>query len=364
MLLTPKIADHSFIRVKVVDQNINLKNKIKVKCYKNYSKEKLNMKLNEVDWLDFYNKFFDEKCEYLIDNLESCMQLLISYKYINEGKEDSSWFNNDLKQMKIWKEESYIRAALSNEEHHWTEYIRIKNEYVIKLNSAKNNSVINKLDKCGNNQKLLWKTLKSELIPSKSVRPKSTGYIEFNGVKETDVNVIVNSFNNYFIDSIVDINNSIEVFDIPARQNISPAYKFKFKTVLFSNLKNIVDSVQGNSDNNISSKVLVDSFDMIGEFFLSIINTSLHFGQFPKTWKQSVIMPIQKKPRTKKAEEFRGINTLPVYEKVLENVVKNQLLEYIEHHKLLIAEQSGFRKGHSCESALNFVICEWKQYDF
>lgn len=30
VLLTPKIADHSFIRVKVVDQNINLKNKIKV----------------------------------------------------------------------------------------------------------------------------------------------------------------------------------------------------------------------------------------------------------------------------------------------------------------------------------------------
>lgn len=365
VLLTPKIADHSFLKVKLSDQNKLLNNKIKVKCFKNYSKEKLNEKLSEVNWLVFDDKNFDERCEYFVNNIKYAVNQLISYKYVNESTKNNTWFNDELQTLKMNKEDAYTRAVLSNEEDYWNHYVVIKNQYVTKLNCVKNNSIINKLEKCGKNQKLLWKTLKSDLIPSKNVRPKVTQYIEFNGVKETKLNVIVNKFNNYFIDSIVDINNSIDVFDEANNHSLAqaPECNFKFKNVSFANLKLIVNSVDGISDNNISARTLVDAFEIVGEFFMEIVNLSLELGKFPESWKEAIIMPIQKKPRTKKAEEYRGINTLPVYEKVLENVVKGQLLDYINQHKILINEQSGFRKGHSCESALNFVICEWKQFD-
>lgn len=50
VLLSPKISDHSFIKIKIVDIKKNAPCKIKVKCFKNYSKEKLSAKLNQIDW--------------------------------------------------------------------------------------------------------------------------------------------------------------------------------------------------------------------------------------------------------------------------------------------------------------------------
>lgn len=54
------------------------------------------------------------------------------------------------------------------------------------------------------------------------------------------------------------------------------------------------------------------------------------------------------------------INTLLNLEKLFESVVKNQLQDYILENNILVEEQSGFRKHHSCETALNLVLADWK----
>ncbi len=41
--------------------------------------------------------------------------------------------------------------------------------------------------------------------------------------------------------------------------------------------------------------------------------------------------------------------------------MKDQLMEYIEKNHLLTKRQSGYRKMHSCETALNLVIVNWKE---
>jgi hypothetical protein len=52
---------------------------------------------------------------------------------------------------------------------------------------------------------------------------------------------------------------------------------------------------------------------------------------------------------------------LPVFEKILEIVVKNQLSQYIENNNILISQQSGFRKHHSCETSLSLILKQWKE---
>lgn len=47
-------------------------------------------------------------------------------------------------------------------------------------------------------------------------------------------------------------------------------------------------------------------------------------------------------------------------EKKLKTVVKNQLLKHIERNNLFILEQPGYRENHLCETALNYVIADWK----
>jgi hypothetical protein len=73
-----------------------------------------------------------------------------------------------------------------------------------------------------------------------------------------------------------------------------------------------------------------------------------------------VVIPIPKVANTKKCEEFRPINMLSNLEKILEIVVKEQLVQYLDENNILIAQQSGFRASHSCETTLNLVLSSWK----
>jgi len=61
-----------------------------------------------------------------------------------------------------------------------------------------------------------------------------------------------------------------------------------------------------------------------------IMNRSLKERIFPSEWKEATVVPISKVRKTKKIEEFRPINKLPIYEKVLEILVHNQLINYLE----------------------------------
>lgn len=51
---------------------------------------------------------------------------------------------------------------------------------------------------------------------------------------------------------------------------------------------------------------------------------------------------------------------MPTYEKVIEIIAKNQLDEYLDENNIIVSQQSGYRKNHSCETALNRVINDWK----
>jgi len=91
-----------------------------------------------------------------------------------------------------------------------------------------------------------------------------------------------------------------------------------------------------------------------------IVNRLLQESIVPDKWKEAIVIPIPKIKGTIKINEFRPINKLPVYEKVLEMVVHEQLVKYLESNGLITVCQSGFRSGHSCETALQWVLTDWK----
>ncbi len=85
-----------------------------------------------------------------------------------------------------------------------------------------------------------------------------------------------------------------------------------------------------------------------------IINTSLHTGIFPTAFKQARVTPLLKKPtlNTSLLENYRPVSLLPFVAKTLERVVFNQLSLFLSQYNKMDAKQSGFRSGHSTETAL------------
>ncbi len=81
-----------------------------------------------------------------------------------------------------------------------------------------------------------------------------------------------------------------------------------------------------------------------------IINTSLLTGIFLT----ARVTPLLKKPtlNTSLLENYRPVSLLPFIAKTLERVVFNQVSFFLSQNNKLDAKQSGFRSGHSTETAL------------
>ena len=135
-----------------------------------------------------------------------------------------------------------------------------------------------------------------------------------------------------------------------------------FESVGALELGRIIDKLPKRkaTDEGITIEILRMAVSAIEREFVDIINESLREGCFPDSWKVSTIVPIPKIEKAKNAKDFRPINMLPIYEKVLELVVKKQVEKYLETNEIITEHQSGFRKQFSCETAIQTVIDEWK----
>ena len=87
---------------------------------------------------------------------------------------------------------------------------------------------------------------------------------------------------------------------------------------------------------------------------LDIVNCSLETGIFPNTLKTAFVRPLLKKHTLDPSvlSNFRPISHLPFLGKILEKAVLKQLDAFLQKNEIHEIFQSGFRRGHSTETAL------------
>ena len=88
----------------------------------------------------------------------------------------------------------------------------------------------------------------------------------------------------------------------------------------------------------------------------NIINSSITTGQFPDLWKKAIVNPIPKGGDITDPKNYRPISILPVISKVIERLVHNQIVGYVQENKLFDTLQSGFRKQHGTCTALIKIV--------
>jgi len=71
------------------------------------------------------------------------------------------------------------------------------------------------------------------------------------------------------------------------------------------------------------------------------------------------VTPVQKSNQSSSLSNFRPISILPVFSKVLERVVFDQVVDHFNRHKLFSNKQSGFHPGHSTQDVLLHVNDSW-----
>jgi hypothetical protein len=90
-----------------------------------------------------------------------------------------------------------------------------------------------------------------------------------------------------------------------------------------------------------------------------IFKKSLESGKLPSDWKTATVIPIYKGGTKHSTNSYRPISLTCICCKILERLIKQFLMSYLEDNALLSASQHGFRSNKSCLSNLLLSLEDW-----
>lgn len=358
-----RISDHETIEVRICNSSEMeaRKDLITVKCWEKYSKEEIERILSGSDWSEWYQLNVAEKTTYLESKLKNAVKELVYEKTV-QIRNINRWYDKELIDLNKDKIKAFKSAEQTND---YSEYKEIKKEYKKLIRLKKKTYIQNKMNSAKGDQARMWKCLKD--ITSNKNKIKKLNEIEIEGEKYTDPEIIVRKLNTYFIETIKSLANSIDTTIGDSELLINcityNPNELEFGMITLEELRKVVELLKNKGSKNdlLNTQVIRDSFEQMEYFYMALINESLETGEIAQEWKNSTVIPIPKSAGPMNADNLRPINKLANTEKVLESCVKVQLLKFIEANRILVEEQSGYRHRHSCETALNLVIANWKE---
>ena len=99
--------------------------------------------------------------------------------------------------------------------------------------------------------------------------------------------------------------------------------------------------------------------DDISQPLASLFTKSMSKGEVPDSWKEANVTPIFKKGDKKKPGNYRPVSLTSTLSKLMETIIRDEIINYLNTNSLFVDNQYGFRKGRSCESQLLDVLEEW-----
>ena len=165
------------------------------------------------------------------------------------------------------------------------------------------------------------------------------------------------NFKNFFIEKVNDLRSAHTfIAPDPSSSPVPAASLSQFQPISLTSLTDVVSHLRSTNcpSDCVPSRLLKEVFDSIGTTVLTLINTSLTSGCIPAAFKNAVVHPLIKKKNLDPTilSNFRPISQLPFLSKVLEKIVYVQLQSFLTTHGLHEKFQSGFKPGHSTETAL------------
>ena len=180
---------------------------------------------------------------------------------------------------------------------------------------------------------------------------------------------IANAFNDYYVNicqtlGVVNRNNkdTFETLENYTKTKLNESDKFELQHISESEVLKLLQRLNPSKSagiDTIGPRILKLAAPIISRLIAHIINVSIESNTFPDDLKIAKITPIYKSGDKSQTGNYRPISVLPTISKIFEQHIAIQLNEFLREHDLLSQYQSGFRKFHSCQSALTQLTEEW-----
>jgi hypothetical protein len=321
------------------------KQKIKIiRDFSNFDIVKLKEDASKISWLNIMLlDNLNDKVAFLNDNILYLYNKHAPLKSIRVSKPTMPWVTKDIKTLMKERDKARIKANNIKSFDLYLNFKKMRNKVKQLLRNSYRKFMLIKLA-IKSSATLMWKNLK-----------------KFGLIKslENSINLDLNLLNDSFIRKPIlnDVikNDTCNQYKNNIKSNCEPFYfSYVYPDKIDQTFKQIKSKAVG--IDKIGIDMINPILDMLIPSFEHIFNFSLQNGIYPDLWKEALVQPIPKVKNPINVSDCRPISHICVQAKALEKIACEQITNYVEHNKLLDTYQSGFRKYHSCCTALLKII--------
>ena len=333
-----------------------------------YSRARIDLIRRSIEMFDWTGTFrnmhcINDKVDLFNNVLANIFSNFIPHETVKCSYRDPPWMTQEIKKVLRKKNRLYKKYIASgknnfaNELSHLSDLVsdlidKTKSKYFSDLGKRMNDPLTA--------PKTYWSLLRRLM---NKVKIPVIPPLLINGIFETDFEKKAGVFNSFFAEQCNIVENGSTL----------PAFAFKtekrLNSVSFSS-SDILRIIKGLNPNkahgheNISVKMIKLCGDSIIHPLKLLFETAIEMGHFPNSWKKGNIVPVHKKESKNLVKNYRPISLLPIFGKIFEKILYDNLYRYLQQNKLLNENQSGFRKGDSCVSQLLAITHEiYKSFD-
>ncbi|XP_073710666.1 uncharacterized protein [Misgurnus anguillicaudatus] len=290
------------------------------------------------DSVDFYNQSLSS----LLDIHAPLISRSVSFR------RSAPWYNCELRKMKAAGRVLERRLKTTGLTVHKQAYREQKKAYAKALRDAQSRYYSTIINNSHGISKQLFSTINHLLKPPLSSHSETT-------------EEMCNMHINFFRQKVNNIRSHLSTTAVLPLSTADPPFEIVQPLCSFSNatqeeVEYVIKKMKPSTCalDPFPSALLKANISAVSPFITKIINHSLLVGHIPPMLKTAVIRPLLKKPTLDPEilSNYRPISNLPFLSKVLEKIVAAQLHVHLIHNNLFEKFQSGFRAGHSTETAL------------
>ena len=261
---------------------------------------------------------------------------------------------------------SSTRVAIKNKNRAWSIYKRHKNE----TNWASFKEARNKCNRdirmqkkefekniaanVKRNPKIFWNYVKYATGGQKEIPPIKNDQ----GLSITDDKDKAELFNDYFCE-VYTVEDLSQLPDVSGTTNTPTLDQCTLTLEVVKKQLDKLNISKAAGPDQIHPKILHELRDVLAFPLFKIFHKSLAEAKLPPQWKEAYIKPIFKKGSKHMASNYRPVSLTSVCCKILERIIRHDVMNHLETNDLINSNQHGFRSGRSCCTQLLELMEIW-----
>ena len=363
------MSDHqlTFCTRKITKMKVNDHKLITFRCSENYSEDLFDEALKKVNFPD-YEVFFDINAAYsdFFSKLSKVVNQMAPEKTKRVKSTTQEWYDGEI--IRKTSDRDRLLRKFKTSKLHVDQinynHARVSVEKLIK--KKKETFFKSKLEENRNKTKELWSSLKSLGMPNDK-KSSSSICLEKNGDTFFELPKVAEIFADFFSnlanELVTKLPKASDRFGLESvrlfyREICVGINKLIFTHISSEDILILIQNIQTNKAagiDKINGNFFKHGAKKLAKPIAQLCNLSIILGTFPDECKIAKLVPLHKKGSKVDPKNYRPISLLPVVSKIIERVIYDQTVSFLNENNFLYNRQSGFRKNHSTDTCLTYL---------